>query len=168
MEDRKYTGGRRRAGWSMHLSSRGEFGQDPTRAAWPKGLRGPPLPLLPLRIEVGWIRLASSDKKKPKCKNLRIKAKTNLIWISSVKRCQDVPTTRGRKPFVSGGRRVCRGGTGPLPAPERGRGQISPDDFLCRPDCPMLLSSWRRACRGSPEVVVGVEEEEQKGKDARC
>lgn len=118
MEDLKYTGGRSRAGWSMHLSSRGEFGQDPTRAAWPKGLRGPPLPLLPLRIEVGWIRLASSDKKKPKCKNLRIKAKTSLIWISSVKCCQDVLTTRGRKPFVSGGRRVCRGGTGPLPAPE--------------------------------------------------
>lgn len=32
----------------------------------------------------------------------------------------------------------------------------------------MLWSSWRRACRGSPEMVVGVEEEEQKGKDAGC
>lgn len=60
---KKYTGGNRRAGCSMHLSSRGEFGQDPTRAVWPKGLRGPPLPLLPLRIEVGWIRLALSNKR---------------------------------------------------------------------------------------------------------
>lgn len=47
-------------GSSMHLSSRGEFGQDPARAVWPKGLSGPPLPLLPLRIEVGCIRLSIS------------------------------------------------------------------------------------------------------------
>lgn len=119
MEDGKYTGGRSRAGWSMHLSSRGEFGQDPTRAAWPKGLRGPPLPLLPLRIEVGWIRLAS---KKPKCKNFRIKAKTSLIWICVHTRAHvhicEMLSGRADDQRESEGRRVCRGGTGPLPAPE--------------------------------------------------
>lgn len=41
----------------MHLSGHGEFGQDPDRGVCPKGLSGPSLPLLPLRIEVGWIRL---------------------------------------------------------------------------------------------------------------
>lgn len=56
----------------MHLSSRGEFGQDPARAVWPKGLRGPPLPLLPLRIEVGWIRLALLNKKKWKREKRKI------------------------------------------------------------------------------------------------
>ncbi len=54
---------RRSADSSMHLSSRGEFGQDPARPVWPKGLSGPPLPLLPLRIEVGWIRLPSANKR---------------------------------------------------------------------------------------------------------
>lgn len=45
----------------MHLSSRRELEHNPTGPLWPKGLRGP---LLPLRIEVGWIRLPSANKKK--------------------------------------------------------------------------------------------------------
>lgn len=61
----------------MHLSSRGEFGQDPSRAVGPKGLSGPPLPLLPLRIEVGWIRLPSANKRKRKQNNLINKAEWN-------------------------------------------------------------------------------------------
>ena len=42
---------------SMHLSGRGELGQDVARGGWPKGLSSPSLPLLPLKMEVGWIRL---------------------------------------------------------------------------------------------------------------
>lgn len=61
--ERKPGEGRRGSGNGMHLSSRGELGQDPDRTVWPKGLRGPPLPLLPLRIEVGWMRLPSANKK---------------------------------------------------------------------------------------------------------
>lgn len=57
----------------MHLSSRGEFGQDPARAVWPKGLSGPPLPLLPLRIEVGWIRLPSVGRHQEIKRNENIK-----------------------------------------------------------------------------------------------
>ena len=38
----------------MHLSRRGEFGQEPPRV-WPKGRSGGALPRFPLRIEVGWI-----------------------------------------------------------------------------------------------------------------
>lgn len=49
---------------SMHLSSRRELGHKPTGPLWPKGLRGPPRPLLPLRIEVGWIRLPSANRKR--------------------------------------------------------------------------------------------------------
>lgn len=56
--------GGRGAGGSMHLSSRRELGHEPTGPLWPKGLRGPPRPLLPLRIEVGWIRLPSANKKR--------------------------------------------------------------------------------------------------------
>lgn len=69
-----HTEERRSAEDSMHLSSRGEFGQDPSRAVGPKGLSGPPLPLLPLRIEVGWIRLPSANERKRKHKNLINKA----------------------------------------------------------------------------------------------
>lgn len=64
--DRKWAHkrGRSDADSSMHLSSRRELGHNPTGPLWPKGLRGPPRPLLPLRIEVGWIRLPSANKKK--------------------------------------------------------------------------------------------------------
>lgn len=50
------------AGESMHLSGHDGSGQDPARVVWQKGLSGPPLPLLPLRIEVGWMRLALANK----------------------------------------------------------------------------------------------------------
>lgn len=60
---------------SMHLSSQGEFGQDPATAVWPKGLSGPPLPLLPLRIEVGWIRLPSVGRPQEMKRNENLKPK---------------------------------------------------------------------------------------------
>ena len=42
---------------SMHLSGRGELGQELVIGGWPKGLSRPSLPLLPRKMEVGWIRL---------------------------------------------------------------------------------------------------------------
>lgn len=102
--DRNYKGGNRSEdGHSMHLSSRGEFGQAPTRAVWPKGLRGPPLPLLPLRIEVGWIRLALSHKKK-----WISKAQETEMWISQKKKQvvqheRDLDHMYLKKTFLPGG-----------------------------------------------------------------
>ncbi len=77
---------------SMHLSARGELGQEPPKLVWPKGpRRGSLLLLPPLRIEVGWsLNTATAEKGKGekkkendvmKYKNQTSKKKKNTLKL---------------------------------------------------------------------------------------